>query len=342
MTAQLAFRLAPALDKQHRARYVLTRRADAYPSVIGGLYEAALSNRYDSPKTLYKRLGGLVYLLTWAEETACEVERRFLAGTPLETRHISGIAMWIESRFTRDGVMPRAKRLTFNSILDAVRAAEAWFLSNAYRASDPARSGIEIDRLLAGQTRIWNRWKRRNAGINEAPDLSDEVVAKIEAYVRNSARAPNASHNALRTYLIWRLTMEYGLRIGEVLALRIQDCPRHPGSLLHIVRIEDRDSRDPRGIYAPRPKTLGRSLGTIHSNTMLPHLIWDYVSAHRFSLKKRPDGTTRRSPRVPHPFLLVSEGGAPLSQASASKAAQRIATEVGIPFHGCAPETDHF
>ena len=316
-----------------RARYVLTQRGTARPSIVGGVYEAALSIRYDSPNTVYERLGGLAYLLTWGDENEVDVERLFLAGNPLEASHVRSFTMWLEHRFTNNAVMSPAKRRIFNGILDGARRAETWFINFGYVPTGTGRRAIEISQLLAGQRHAWDHGKRHNPTVDEAPDISDTAIRKIETRLRSSAFAPRASHSALRTYVIWRLTMEYGLRIGEILALRIQDCPLHPGDPLKIVRSDDRDHSDSRGVYAPRPKTRGRSLGAIFSQSVFPQLIWRYVNSHRFTWKERYDGTRRRSPHIPHSFLLVAAGGTPLSRASAHKATRKIAESVGIPFH---------
>lgn len=55
--------------------------------------------------------------------------------------------------------------------------------------------------------------------------------------------------------------IELGLRIGEVLALRLEDCPARIRPTFKIIRIEEREgSRDPRSKRPARPKTLGREL----------------------------------------------------------------------------------
>ena len=274
-----------------------------------------------------------MYLLTWAEEMGVDVDRLLLAAKPLETHHVSSFSNWLELRFTNTGILSLQERRTFNGILNAACRAEAWFINFAHVATRTGQRGVEIGQLIAGQGHTWNHWKRHTGGVGEAPDIPDSVIQSIEAYLRTSALAPNASHTTLRTYLIWRLAMEYGLRIGEILALRVQDCPLHPGDPLEIVRNDERDHADVRGPYAPRPKTRGRSLGTILSQSVFPLLIWSYVNAHRYTLKTRLDGSRRRSPRVPHPFLLVASGGNPLSRATANKAARWISKSVGIPFH---------
>jgi len=132
---------------------------------------------------------------------------------------------------------------------------------------------------------------------------------------------------------MWRLTIEYGLRIGEILALRVHDCPANPGDALKIVRIEDRDHGDPRGTHSPRPKTRGRSLGSIFPNSRFPQLFWEYSSKYRFIWANSLDGSRRKSLNIRHPFLLIARSGLPLSRAAANKASKRISATTGIKFH---------
>ena len=329
---KLSYRRIPALDRIGRGRYQLTHRITLKPSIAGGLYESAMSMRFDSQSSVYHRLGGLSYLLTWAESASLDIERCLLAGIPLSSSQVNSFAYWLEKRFTDNGRLPRAKRRTFNGIVDAARLTERWFLNFGHFCVNPTERALEIERLVSGQSMSWEQVNRRGVGQEEAPDLTDEHLQTIETILREAALSPSTSHSDQRTYLIWRLIREYGLRIGEVLALRIEDCPRNAGNPLQIVRIEDRKNTDPRGVYAPRPKTRGRSLGTIFTPSTFPSLIWDYVSKHRYITKKNSDGTLRKTPAVPHPFLLVNKKGAPISRGETNRAARKIANAAGFPF----------
>jgi len=329
---ELSYRRIPAFDRLGRARYQLTHRTTLKPSIAGGLYESALSIKFDSQSTIYHRLGGLSYLLTWAGFAEQDVEHCLLAGKPLSLTQVNSFAFWLEERFANEGILSRTKRRTFNGIIDATRLAERWFLNFGHHCVNPTERALEIERLVSGQSVPWEQVKRRGIGPEEAADLSDENLAAVEKLLCTAANAPTASHSDQRTYLIWRLIWEYGLRIGEVLALRIQDCPRNAGDPLHIVRIDGRDHVDPRGVYAPRPKTRGRSLGTIISPSAFPYLIWTYVATNRHTWKKMSNGCFRKTPLVPHPYLLVNKNGNPLSRGTVNKAAKKIAKEIDTPF----------
>ena len=330
---ELSYRRVPAIDRLGRGRYQLTHRITLKPSIAGGLYESAMSMRFDSQSSVYHRLGGLSYLLTWAEDASVDIERCLLAGIPLSSSQVNSFAHWLERRFTDNDELTRIKRRTFNGILDAVRLTERWFLNFGHFCDNPTERALEIERIVSGQSMSWEQVKRRGIGPEESPDLTDEHLQSIEHILREAAVSLNASHSDQRTYLIWRLIREYGLRIGEVLALRIEDCPRNAGDPLKIVRIEERKFIDPRGVYAPRPKTRGRSLGTLFTPSRFPTLIWDYVSKHRQITKKNFDGTLRKTPAVPHPFLLVNGKGAPVSRGETNRAARKISNAAGIPFH---------
>ena len=123
------------------------------------------------------------------------------------------------------------------------------------------------------------------------------------------------------------------MRIGEVLAMRMQDIPTRGRPYFSIVRIEERgdDFKDPR-ITPPRPKTLSRDLGFLFSNTAFPRLINDYVTEHRY-IWATSKGKKFKRFILPHKFLITTNGGKPLSQSSASHIAKTISTNTGIDFH---------
>ncbi|MBS0193857.1 MAG: hypothetical protein JSR34_06395 [Proteobacteria bacterium] len=220
------------------------------------------------------------------------------------------------------------------TIYDA-RGLEA-FCIRQYRASNltVSESLVQLQGLINFQVALWadSTVKVRKKAL--APDLLDKEIATIEAYLDPKVRCATVGPQiAARDYLIWRLTIEFGVRIGEVLALRIQDCPSRGKPYFQIVRIDERDSQfDPRHPYAPRPKTLSRELGFVLSNTRFPGLSLDYISQHRFKMIELR-GRMIKKFNVGHDFLIVAQGGEPLSLSSTKRIAAEIRKHTGIDFH---------
>lgn len=330
----LAFAAIAIGDGTSRPRYVVKSRMTGTPSLAGCLYAAHLAGVHESPNTIEGALKGLRALLSFADECGHDLEERLLQGERIEPRLIRAFAHWLEQRYCQaDGIMPQASRRTFNAILLQARIAEAWFIMMYWTADDRLARGYEIQSVLATQKAAWAHVAKRVKEKPVAPDMDEEDIRRIDGFLVNAAMAPNAEPMWVRTFLIWRLAIEFGMRIGEILALRVQDCPNRHRPTFEIVRMEDRNHVDPRGTYAPRPKTLGRSLGILLANSAFPELVLRYISEYRVTWKIRPDGSKRKSPHVQHPYLLVNDEGAPLPHVTARSLAGRIAKETGVPFH---------
>jgi len=293
-----------------------------------------LAGVYDSPNTIEGALKGLRALLSFVDECGQDLEGHLLQGERIEPKLIRAFAHWLEQRYGKvDGIMSQASRRTFNATLLQARIAEAWFITMYWTADDRLVRGYEIQNVLATQKAAWAHVAKRVKEKPVAPDMDEEDIRRIDGFLVNAAMAANADPIWVRTFLIWRLAIEFGMRIGEILALRIEDCPNRHRPTFEIVRMEDRDYVDPRGTYAPRPKTLGRSLGILLANSAFPELVLRYISEYRVTWKIRPDGSKRKSPHVQHPYLLVNDDGAPLPHVTARNLASRISKETGVPFH---------
>lgn len=332
--ASFAYAGVPINDGTSRSRYVVKSRVTGMPSPAGCLYAAHLAGVYDSPNTIEGALKGLRALLSFADECGQDLEGRLLQGERIEPKLIRAFAHWLERRYGKaDGIMSQASRRTFNATLLQARIAEAWFITMYWAADDRLVRGYEIQNVLTTQKAAWAHVAKRVKEKPVAPDMDEEDIRRIDGFLANAAMSANADPMWVRTFLIWRLAIEFGMRIGEILALRVEDCPNRHRPTFEIVRMEDRDHVDPRGTYAPRPKTLGRSLGILLANSAFPELVLRYISEYRVTWKTRSDGSKRKSPQVPHPYLLVNDDGAPLPHVTARSLATRISKETGVPFH---------
>lgn len=332
--ADLTFAAVAVNGGTSRPRYIVKSRVTGIPSSAGCLYAAHLAGVYESPNTIEGALKGLRALLSFAWACDHDLEGCLLRGERIEPKLIRAFAHWLEKRYCQaDGIMPQASRRTFNAILLQARIAEAWFIMMYWTADDRLMRGYEIQNVLATQKAAWAHVAKRVKEKPIAPDMDEEDIRRIDGFLVNAAVASNAESMWVRAFLIWRLAIEFGMRIGEILALRVEDCPNRHRPTFEIVRMEDRDHVDPRGTYAPRPKTLGRSLGILLANSAFPELVLRYISEYRITWKTKPDGSKRKSPHVQHPYLLVNDDGAPLPHVTARSLASRIAKETGVPFH---------
>ena len=158
---------------------------------------------------------------------------------------------------------------------------------------------LSIAKARAPRRRHHNATAPRQ-GLSEAEE--DELLATTKPGApQNPWRNP---HTQIRNSLIVQWFLEFGLRRGELLALRIPDINIHKNTVL--IEPRPHNPQDPRR-YQPLVKTLGRELDL---SQKLRDLTRTYI------IDYRPlQGHARR-----HDFLLVaSQTGAPLSLMAVGK-----------------------
>ena len=305
---------------------------DGSPLVIGTLYLGSLT-RYPR-NTVLARYAGMAKLYAHFERNEVTPPRRFedmlMSGEPLSDGHLRGFSLFVEEELIGRGGKPtHAQIRTINKRLVSAAQFEAWCL----RQFAPQRWRQEFAHT---RTKVWQEVSLRGAQQQFAEDFTDEEIREIDHVLRGMVSANPDDRSAATSFLMWRFAIEYGLRIGEILGLRVEDLPTRTKPYLRIVRLSDRggDMQDPRGKYQPSPKTLGRDLGQWFANSAFPRLSEDYVSRHRWTktvgLKS---AKVQRTFMLDHPYLLVTRDGAPLSGSSAQHHAHLITQATGIAFH---------
>ena len=273
-------------------------------------------------------------LLAWAAAIAPNVPMQLAAGTPLTLPQTHNLTNWLRAR---SGIAatsaPPEKAHTYNATVIRIREFIRWCL-----IVGNAENQIAMDSAIKASDRIWRMMGTMPVTAQEfADDLEDDEIRAIETFLHGLAFPPAGPANPVhvRDYLMWRLAIEYGLRIGEILALRDKDLPTREANHLRIVRTDQRgDDVDPRGARAPQVKTLGRDLGCYFRNTAFPGLFNRYLSEHRWVWARRKSGAQYQKTRFGHGYLLVSTtDGSPLSMSSAAARARWIAKETGVNFH---------
>lgn len=307
------------------------------PVEAASLYECHLIHKHDSHKTRRKTLHHLVHLYAWAKDVDVDLDRKLLSGEGLTQPQARSFAAWLRKRWMQDnGLLPYTKRKTLNSTLSGCSVICRWFISQYARPESETRHKrvIDLEILLSAQKRIWKELKVKIRKESIAEDLSDEEIMKIENFLRPENRSGLVGWDiATRDYLIWRIAIEFGLRIGEILALRVEDCPTRSTPYFRVMRIEERDLNyfDPRR-DPPRPKTLSRDLGILLDNSRFPNLVNEYVSTNRY-VPVIHKGKKKKRFNLSHRFLITARSGNPLSQKTASKVAQKIKEGTGVDFH---------
>jgi len=200
-----------------------------------------------------------------------------------------------------------------------------------------AGDATAMTRALEAHGKVWRQVKPINVAKEKfAEDLEDAEIREIETFLAHAAASGGADRRvAVRDYLMWRMAIEYGLRIGEILALRLEDLPSRKQDWLKILRTDHRgDLVDPRAPKAPQVKTLGRDLGYYFRNSRFPQLFSLYQSSHRWVWASRKSGARYQKNRFAHPYLVINAtDGMPLSMQSAQRRAAFIRAETGVDFH---------
>lgn len=321
------------LDADGRPNGMLIDRETFAPSVAASVYGASLARRCASPNTLFRYLQFAQALLSWGLESGFNLDQRLLKGETLSNGEIERYAIWLERRLRgAKSTMTRKNVTTFNAYLMGAEEMFVWFADQFLEPIGRDR-GLAIEAQRVAAHRWWRRVRKRSTSERLAPDMSDDQISRIETFLRQASQGQSAKPGWVRAYLIWRLAIEFGFRIGEILALRLEDCPNRSDPSFRIVRIDDRFGKpDPRGLAAPRPKTLGRSLAPVLTNTVFPRLVVDYQADHRLKKVCRASGQVTWRPVMAHTYLLVSDTGEPLPMPSAKSLAEGIARETGVPF----------
>lgn len=332
----MPYRVSAFLTPAGVIRHVLLESDSCVPMRAASLYEAHLAQKTDSHNTRATELSYFASLYEWADEHDIPLDTKLLTGQGLTIPHVHAFAAWLKAqRAQPNGVIPQRKRRTVNAALRVCAAISRWFITAfASPATNRLRRTVDIEMLVQAQRRAWNGACIKVRQDPAAPDLTDDEVAAIDAFLTPELRSNTVEPAiAVRDFLMWRMAIEFGMRKGEILAMRTIDCPTRATPFFRIVRIEERGPNyaDPRN-NPPRPKTLSRDLGFMFENTAFPRLVTEYISTYRFTWIK---GIGKRKKRflLPHNFLIISKSGEPLSPRAADDVAKSIRTGTGINFH---------
>ena len=302
---------------------------------LGSLYAAYCTQLSISPNTYKKRMEHCAAFLTWTDLASDPVRTRRVLSGDLRVEDMLSFKNWlIDNRSKKNAGVSNIQVETINAISLGAKAFASWLILHAkeYGTGELSHRLSLLDESWSTHAVLPTRT------IRQAKDYDADEVEEIERFFVQQAFRQNDQNaeNGIRNYLIWRLAIEYGLRIGEILALRVQDLPSESKPYLEVVRTEHRiDGPDPRGTNAPKPKTLGRELGQYFQNSRFPELFNIYRSSERWAWAKRKSGRRYQKTSFSHPYLLITNSGAPLSMSSAQAIAQsvKVATDIDFRWH---------
>lgn len=318
-------------------RHVLSDRETHLPKPAASLYEAHLALKTDSHNTRATELAFFASMYAWAHVAKVDLDQILLTGQGLTAPQIRAFAAWIRKpRAQANGAISVEKRRSINAAFRAASVICTWFIKQfaTPHSGKKAQRAIEIEMLVEAQKSTWKEVLIKVRKRSTAPDMKDEEIAAVEQFLRPEIRSESVGEPiAWRDYLMWRMAIEFGMRKSEILAMRLSDCPTRAAPYFKIVRIEERGASyvDPRR-NPPRPKTLSRDLNLMLDHTVFPRLVTDYVSTYRY---RSVEINNRRQKKflLSHEFLIISEGGAPLSLRAADDVARAIAQGAGVGFN---------
>ena len=296
-------------------------------------------NRGKAAGTLANYAYFLVRLYSWAENRGIQLDERMLSRNWLEEWELCALATELKVQV---GVMfsrPRQKRGGNVEKFIAPVVSEATLVKNETAAT---RLHIVSDYLQWLGTEGVNRVSFDLREIHEK-SLGQMIESLLDnvpichkytgglgrgydrAGVRRLIEISKSGHKEnpfespeiqLRNHLIVVMLFAFGMRVGELAALKVKDLDLH-ADVLSIERRPD-DPEDPRGRYAPHQKTRPRVM-----RLEIGSLIQDY--------KKRV--RNRYNQALYHPYLFVSEPeGAAISLAAIEKIFRELRTRVaGLP-----------
>jgi len=332
----------PAFLVGGQPRYIFQNALTCEPSVSVSLYEAYLSQKGGSSGSVKNILDRLVYLFTWASHQGVHIERLLLNGLAPQPAEVRAFAYWLSQLKSSSSNPDKASEPitlgTYNSALDAGASIFAWFITQ-FGAFEGGENFQTLERVKVADSvkELFRSQKKKNHKKPFADDMSEEDIAAVEKYLKPANRVDVDKAIATRDYLLWRLAIEFGLRQGEMLALRTCDCPHARQNYIKIIRIDERGANytDPRGAYMLRVKTLSRELGFALKDSPVPRLIGNYITEHRCRMVNR-NGKSMKQPILDHDFLIINnfrKDGRPLSRSGMQKLAQSIALNAGVKFH---------
>ncbi|RUV68246.1 site-specific integrase [Mesorhizobium sp. M1A.F.Ca.IN.020.30.1.1] len=301
------------------------------------------------PNTLHNDLRALMYLYLWADARGVDLQDRLESGALLTLTEVVDLDTFC-GRYLDEAVgeLPgqdghvirlvvrksnnkkKASRRTVNLIEKRNRLKAVYSFLEYASADHLSRLHLWPDRWshyssVRDNCLQWIRTRyeaikkpsRNDLGAREG--LEEAEVARLRAVIEpDHPENPFEPKVRFRNYLIIRLLLGVGVRRGELLGIRIEDCKLGSNGTVTVHRRPD-DPDDPRKVQ-PSSKTEARVLPL---NGRLTEILYEWIVHHR------PKIAGARK----HPFLIVDcDDGRPLSLSAVNKLMRRLRRRVpGLP-----------
>lgn len=297
---------------------------DGFP--VAAPNEWLLSRRALSANTLTRNARELVISLSWFEEKGIDLESRIRSDRMFTEAEINGglvekLRHSVKDRTIGSGVGGRSlSRIgsakvavgeeTFNQRLSTTRAFLVWYFDvqlASLSSQDPVFLRVQhhlelvkrlIDKAFITQSSPVSSMKK---GLSEI----DGETLKAAVFYQNPDAYGKSEAVLFRNYICVMIMLMYGLRMGELLSLRVEDIVFGRISELRVVR-RPADSNDPRS-KKPKVKRLGRVIPL--DNLKFERELAEYIEIHREAMMDSADADE-------HSYLIVSDMGGPLSMSS--------------------------
>ncbi|WP_161556137.1 hypothetical protein [Mangrovicoccus ximenensis] len=211
----LAIRIVPVMGADGMAgdQWLLQARDPLEPDILGSLYAAHLHATSVKGNTARKELESAAVLLSWAAANAPDLCLQLARGHPPTLTQCRAFFSWLKARsgIGRTAIAPAAAG-TVNATLRGARRFSRWAVSEGNAGDADAMA-----RALEAHGKVWRQIKPLDVAKEEvAEDLEDAEIREIETFLAHAAASGGAdSRVAARDYLMWRMPIEYGLRIGR-------------------------------------------------------------------------------------------------------------------------------
>lgn len=310
-------------------RIPLILDADGFP--MPGPNEWLLSRRELSANTLIRNARELVLLVEWLDQKRIDLEVRIrsdrmfteaeLKGSLIEklrhsvqkSKKVSGDLGYVSIRRGKTEPKVPVAEDTFNQRLMTVRAYLVWCFGlelGRLSSRDPMFARVQVhqnhiesifDKAFIAQTTPASAGKK---------SLTDDQLESLKYCVsyRNSEAYGVSPPVRFRNYICVMIMLFYGLRLGELLCLKVGDIVFGRISELRVVRrsADPEDTRRP----APKVKRLPRQLPI--DEVSFARELDIYITEHREAMMEK--GNARD-----HDYLIVSDEGEPLHLNSLSQ-----------------------
>lgn len=288
--------------------------ADGLPDPASN--EWLLSRRGSSTNTLLRNARELDILLNWLSDSRINIVARIRSEWDFTEAELKGSLVERLRHSVKRSRVPDAPSLqhrlvpvapeTFNQRLTTIKAFFAWSFDlelGQLSSKDPMRERVQKHRDQVDQTFARSFISEPGSSTALVKDLEDdqlESFKNIVSYDNPDAYGVN-KHVRFRNYIASMIMLRFGLRIGELLSLRVEDIYFGRISEIGVVRRPE-DPKDPR---RPRPKVkrLARQLPLDEPN--FARELADYIEVHREAMMEAGDADD-------HDYLIVSDEGAPL------------------------------